>query len=191
MIDRSRLRSTRRASRTVAVLVLALGVFAAACSGGDGDSAGDDPEVTASTEAPVTTEPPGVPPGAVELGFGDLEIGQCFDTIDDPVVTELAVWALDCATPHTFEVYDQFDYEGETPDGGGYPGIQVVQGWSEQACHDRFEAFVGKRWTVSELEIQLWWPTEESWDRGDDTVICAVLEDNGERVTGTLRSAAR
>ncbi len=168
-------------------------VFAAACSGGDADSppSGDDPEVTASTEAPVTTAPPGVPPGAVELGFGDLEVGQCFDTIDDIVVGELAVWALDCATPHTFEVFDQFDYDGEQGEDGAYPGIDVVQEWSERACHDRFEAFVGKRWTVSELEIQLWWPSEESWDRGDDTVICAVLEDSGERVTGTLRGAAR
>ena len=88
-------------------------------------------------------------------------------------------------------MYDQFDYDGDEPDGGGYPGIDVVQDWAERACHDRFEAFVGKRWTVSMLEIQLWWPTEESWRRGDDTIICAVREENGDRVTGTLRGAAR
>ena len=168
----------------------ALVLLAAGCSGGDAEEPTSGDEVTASTEAPVTTAPPGVPPGAVELGLRDLEIGQCFETIDDPVVAELAVWALDCATPHTYEVYDLVEYDGDTND-GAYPGIDVVQDWSERACHDRFEAFVGTRWTLSELEIQLWWPTEESWARGDDTVICAVLEESGDLVTGTLRGAAR
>ena len=167
-------------------------VLAAACSGGDGDGATDDAaEVTVSTEAPATTAPKSVPPGAIEVGFGDLEVGQCFDTIDDPVVTELAVWVLDCTTPHTYEVYDQFGYDGDTPEKGGYPGVEVVKDWSERACHDRFEAFVGTRWTVSELEIQLWWPTEESWARGDDEIICTVLEEDRDPVTGTLRGAAR
>ncbi len=181
--------SARRAVVALSALVLVFGALG--CSGGDADDGGaHDAEQTTTTEAPVTTVPPGVPPGATEIGFADLETGGCFEVIDDPVVSDLAVWSVDCATPHTFEVYDQFTYEGDTDD-GGYPGAAAVQDWSERACHDRFEAFVGTRWTLSELEIQLWWPTEESWDRGDDTVICAALEESGDKVTGTLRGVAR
>lgn len=186
----SRSRRTLRLTLAVPCLALSLVVGAASCSGGDEPADGDGGEVTTTSEAPVTTAPPGVPFGAVETGFGELETGQCFETMDDPTVAELAVWTVGCDTPHTYEIYDQLEYDGEV-DGGRYPGTAAVQDWSETACHDRFEAFVGKRWTVSELEIQLWWPTEESWGRGDDTVICAVLEESGDKVTGTLRGAER
>lgn len=175
----------RAAAVTVALLV------AAGCSGGDDPAPDDGAEQTASTDTAPTTTPSTVPPDAIETGFDDLDVGQCFDTIDDPSATDLAVWTFDCAIPHTFEVYDRIDYEGERVEGGSYPGIAAVQDWSEQACHDRFEAFIGTRWTLSELEIQLWWPTEESWGRGDRSVICAVLPERGGTVTGTLRGAAR
>ena len=58
-------------------------------------------------------------------------------------------------------------YEGEGAGRGtDYPGAATVQDWSEQACFDRFEAFVGVRWTLSELDIAVWWPSEESWASG-------------------------
>jgi hypothetical protein len=166
-------------------------VLVAGCSGGD-DGGGTSTTAPVTTEAVVTTAPQGRPPGAVETGLRELATGQCFDTIDDPTVRDLAVWVLDCGTPHTYEVYDVVAYDG---DGAGrgteYPGVAVVQDWSEQACFDRFEPFVGVRWTVSELDIAVWWPSEESWARADRTVICAVMSDAGDPLTGTQRGTAR
>lgn len=171
-------------------LVLAAAVMAVGCNDGGGEAQPDSSPST--TEAVATTAPSGRPPGAVETGLRDLETGQCFDTIDDLQVRDLAVWVLDCATPHIYEVYDVVTYEGEGAGGGTpYPGVATVQDWAEQACFDRFEAFVGVRWTLSELDIEVWWPSEESWGRGDRKVICTVLSDSGDPLTGTQRGIAR
>lgn len=180
----------RRALAVATVVVAAATTCLTACSGEDaGTPSTTEPETTAVVQ---TTEPPGRPPGAVETGLRELEPGQCFDTIDDSRVADLAVWVLDCAAPHAYEVYDVVGYEG---DGAGrgtdYPGVATVQDWSEQACYDRFEAFVGVRWTISELDIAVWWPSEESWARGDRNVICTVVSDTGDQLTGTQRGIGR
>ena len=171
-------------------LALATLLGASACSG-DYD-AGVGTTEPPTTEVTETTTPPGRPPGAVETGLREVSTGQCFDPIEDPLVQDLAVWVVDCATPHTHEVYDVITYEG---DGAGrgtdYPGVATVQDWSEQACYDRFEPFVGVRWTLSELDIAVWWPSEESWARADRAVICTVMSDTGDQLTGTQRDAER
>jgi hypothetical protein len=179
-------------SRPIALLAAVTAVvLLAGCSDGD-DGAASSTTAPATTEAVVTTAPAGRPAGGVETGLRELATGQCFDTIDDPLVRDLAVWVLDCASPHTYEVYDVVTYEGEgSGRGTDYPGVAVVQDWSEQACFDRFEAFVGVRWTVSELDIAVWWPSEESWARADRAVICTVMSDSGDQLTGTQRSVAR
>lgn len=162
-----------------------------ACSGGD-DGAASDTTAPTTTAVVETTAPAGRPAGAVETGLRDLGVGQCFDTIDDPAVDDLAVWVVDCEQPHGYEVYDVVTYEGEGAGRGtDYPGSAVVQDWAEQACFDRFEAFVGVRWTISELDISVWWPSEESWARADRTVICTAMSDTGDRLTGTQRGLNR
>jgi hypothetical protein len=50
---------------------------------------------------------------------------------------------------------------------------------------------VGVRWTLSELEIEVWWPSEESWGRGDRSVICTVMSATGNRLLGSQRGVAR
>jgi hypothetical protein len=185
----------RRTSSSGIVTTLTLGlaavvVWAAGCSD---DSDTDTAPTTSSTvEAVATTAPSGRPPGAVETGLRELDTGQCFDTIDDLQVRDLAVWVVDCETPHTYEVFDVVTYDGDGAGGGTpYPGVATVQDWAEQACFDRFEAFVGVRWTISELDIEVWWPSEESWARADRTIICTVLSDSGELLTGTQRNSGR
>jgi len=180
----------RTGPRTL-LLLLAAAVGLASCSGGgDGDST--TTTTSSGADQTATTAAPGAPPGAEVEGLREVETGQCFDTIDQADAAESAVYLLDCTGPHAFEVYDVIDYEG---DGAGrgtpYPGTATVQNWSEQACYDRFEAFVGIRWTLSELDIQVWWPSEQSWERGDRTVICTVLSATGDPLTGTQRGTAR
>jgi hypothetical protein len=161
-----------------------------ACSG-DGEDGGGDGTTTAPEARPgATTAPAGPPPGATEAGLRDLEVGNCFDLVDDPVAADRAVWLLDCAEPHSHEVYDVVEYEGEGAGGGmPYPGVAVVQNWSEDQCYQRFEGFVGTRWTLSELEIEVWWPSAESWDLMDRSVICTVFSPTGDPLTGTQRGA--
>ena len=179
---------SRLAASLAAVTTLAL--LAGACSGDDGGGDAGDDEVSTTSTMPATTAPPGRPDGAVEVGFRDLETGQCFDPIEDSRVDELAVWVLDCELPHAHEVYDVVTYEGEgAGPGTSYPGVATVQDWAEQTCFDRFEDFVGVRWTMSELDIEVWWPSEDSWARADRSVICTVMSDSGDQLTGTRRDS--
>lgn len=183
--------TARAVAHVQAVGLVVLLVVLGACSGdGGADGGGDDGDVSTTSTLPATTAPPGRPEGAVEVGFRDLEAGQCFDPIEDSRVDELAVWVLDCELPHTNEVYDVITYEGEgAGPGTSYPGVATVQDWSEQACFDRFEDFVGVRWTVSELDIAVWWPSEDSWARADRSVICTVMSDSGDPLVGTRRDS--
>jgi len=184
-----------RGRRALAACCAAIAVVLGACSG-DGDGATDGP--TSTTAAPVSTAVETtvttLPEGATEQGLRELEVGDCFDLVDDPAAADRAVWSLPCEDPHSHEVYDVLDYEGEDDENGGdgsYPGVPIVQDWAEQACHDRFEAFVGVRWTLSELDIQVWWPSEDSWASGDRTVICTVFSPSRDRLHGSQRGTGR
>lgn len=182
--SRPGIRRTRWAPAAVAA-ALALAVTLSACSGSDGD----DGTTTTSTSEVPTTAPPTLPPGAVATGLDDLVVGQCFlEPADDPPAEDRAVWVVGCDQPHTHEVVDVFDYDGDTDD-GGYPGSETVQYWSEDACYQRFEPFVGIPWTRSELDIEVWWPSEDSWDRTDRTVVCTVFPADGSRTEGTRRGS--
>lgn len=173
------------------VLSACVALTGVGCSSDEPADPGEGAAGTSSTTATETTAPEGPPPGATEQGFRSLETGDCFDLIDQLDAVDRAVWLFDCATPHSFEVYDVVEYEGEgAGPGTPYPGATTVQDWAEQACFDRFEAFVGIRWTLSELEIQVWWPSEESWGRTDRAVICAVMSQTGDDLVGTQRGAA-
>lgn len=160
------------------------------CSDDKVSQGGRSTTTSAVPEMVDTTDGGGPPPGAVKTGLRELEAGQCFDTIDDPIASTRAVWAVDCEVTHSYEVYDVFPYAGDGAGrGGAYPGEPTVQNWAEQACYDRFEDFVGVRWTVSKLDIAVWWPSAESWGRSDRTVICTVMSDSGEKLNGTQRSS--
>src|SRR5690606_31384219 len=96
-----------RPGARLAGLVLACCLVAlAACSGADDEGGDGSTTTTAPAAAGATTAPAGPPPGATEAGLRDLEVGNCFDLVDDPVAADRAVWLLDCAEPHSHEVYD-------------------------------------------------------------------------------------
>ncbi len=179
------------AVRGIVLPALTLGLALSACGG---DDSADDKTDTTDTTAPATstTAAPGPPPGSELLPVLDLGDGDCFDTVSDPTAVDKAVWKINCADPHSYEVYGVLDYDG---DGSGrgtpYPGVSAVQNWSEQACYAQFEPFVGVRWTISELDIKVWWPSERSWNNNDRGVICTVTASNGSDLTGTQRGVAR
>jgi len=181
-------RSTRRTLIVVALLAVSV---LTACSGGGSETATTTTEAEATTQT-VTTAVSGPPPGAEVIGLRDLATGQCFETLEDPDADDKAVYLVNCTDPHTYEVYDILTYEGEGAGRGtDYPGVATVQNWAEQACFDRFEGFVGLRWTLSELDIAVWWPSEESWARADRTVICTVVSGTGDMVVGSQAGTGR
>ena len=144
-------------------------------------TAGDD-------VAPAPTTPTGSP-----TPFGSLLPGQCFDTLPAREQEAFAVLVVPCEQPHTFELYDQLvwtDAAGKKANlSVTYPDETTVRTRAEAQCLERFEPWVGASWTQSDFDIQAWWPSSESWARGDRSVLCAVYRYDGERSTGTARES--
>lgn len=135
-----------------------------------------------------TTAAQGLPPGAELLPVLDLDKGNCFDAMPGSAAADQAVWHINCNDAHAYEVYEVVTYDADgSRRGSPYPGADAVRDWSEQACYAQFEAFVGVRWTISDLDIKVWWPSQKSWDNNDRGIICTVMAANGSKLTGTQR----
>lgn len=182
----TRSRCATGAKLFASVLAATVALWAAGCSGGSEEGG----STSTTTTAPPVEEPEGLPASAVEAGLRTVQVGQCFVLPeDDPAAEDRAVWVVPCEEPHSHEVYDVIAYDGPMVRGGGYPGAAPVQDWAEQVCFDRFEVFVGIPWTRSDMDIEVWWPSEDSWGRTDRSVICTVFPATGGTVTGTARDS--
>ena len=54
-----------------------------------------------------------------------------------------------------------------------------------------FEAYVGKSFQDSELEVFWLSPTEEAWNDGDRSMQCALYHPRIHRLTESLKGSAR
>ncbi|KNY06564.1 hypothetical protein AKH00_11640 [Microbacterium sp. GCS4] len=149
-------------------------------------SAGTSPETGGTPIAPPTTAPsdgPTVPDDAEQVGWADLEVGQCIPYVDwEEDVYYVPV--VSCDQPHTDEVYFTFDI-----DDGDFPGDEEVSRIADERCIAEFEAFVGYAYADSVLDFYWSVPTQRTWRMGDREVVCIVY--SYEDVTGTVQGAAR
>ena len=149
-------------------------------------STGTSPETGGTPIAPPTTAPsdgPTVPDDAEQVGWADLEVGQCIPYIDwEEDVYYVPV--VSCDEPHTDEVYLTFDI-----DDGDFPGDEEVSRIADERCIAEFETFVGHAYADSVLDFYWSVPTQRTWRMGDREVVCIVY--SYEDVTGTLQGAAR
>jgi len=177
----------RRVRPTRTVVVAALLASAALAGGACGSgSSSTSSSTTSERETTTTTDPDAPPEGAVAKGLNSLQVGQCFLPVTgNDAAEDRAVWVVECSDPHLFELYARLRYTGPGAASGGFPGSTTVQNWAEQKCFDEFEGFVGVPWTRSDLEIQTWWPSLQSWGKPDRTVLCAVTPADGGLTTGS------
>ncbi|MCB1257011.1 MAG: septum formation family protein [Microthrixaceae bacterium] len=139
-----------------------------------------------------TTVPAGPPAGAELVPMKDLEQGACFDPQSDAKSMTRAVWQVNCEEPHSYEIYAELTFEGDTSGRGAtYPGVPTVQDQAERRCYELFEAFVGVRWSISDLDIRTWWPSQTSWDNHDRKILCAVTPMDRSSLKGSQRSSKR
>lgn len=115
---------------------------------------------------------------------GSPEVGDCGDW---PGETGPLGVPADCDEPHDFEVFAIFDlaYDLDSP----YPGEDPVADEAESTCLDEFEAYVGKSYAESLLEVTFVYPSEETWDTGDREVFCMLHAANGKLDTGQRGAA--
>ena len=114
--------------------------------------------IVAEVSRTVERDEAGFIVGGGDLNVFSLQVGDCFD--DDSAgrseITE--VEGIPCTDSHDKEVYAVFDI-----DLVNYPGEEEVFDLTTEACLERFQAFVGREYESSVLDISLIYPTRESF----------------------------
>jgi hypothetical protein len=160
-------------------------LFLAACSGAGSPELSSAESADESVVAAASQAAGSDPAGEMVSAF-DLEVGDCFDTPDPTLVEE--VERIDCASPHTYEIYAAVLHPGGNDD--PYPGDEPLATFAEDECIAAFEPFVGLDYDSSELFIFYLHPTEETWQVDDREVLCSVyLED--EQLVGSMEGSER
>jgi len=199
-------------------LVTSISLIAAACSSGSGTESrpNSDPaaaaaaalETTPPTDVTTTTAPhdatdesahpadeltepldPTSIPGLI-INQYSLAVGDCFDQIRDlqngqPVTITTK---LGCFTPHEFQVFHRLEFPAGSP--AIYPGDKVMRQFARNSCYRKFESWVGAKYEVSALEIEVLTPTQVNFEdpvaryRG---IHCFVYRSDGAALTTTAR----
>ena len=119
------------------------------------------------------------------LGAFQMRVGDCFDdgsAFADETPEIDSVPGVPCSKPHDNEVYAVFDIKAAS-----FPGDAMAE-MAQEACVERFEAFVGKDYESSSLDIASLYPSRDSWSRQNDReVICAVYDIETKKLTGSVK----
>ena len=116
-----------------------------------------------------------------------MQVGDCFN--DDPNLDMTAeVFGVDgipCNEPHDNEVYAIFNTTLTE-----FPGDDQIGILAEDECIARFEAFVGRDYMSSQLDVLPIYPTRESWEQVNDReIICAVYDLDLAKLVGSMRQS--
>lgn len=120
-----------------------------------------------------------------DVGVFDLKVGDCLADFEDGAELS-SINAAPCSEPHSDEIYA----EGSIPDADEFPGTEAIETAAQDICLSEYQAFVGRSYDDSVLDIGYLTPTEDSWAEGDRAVLCTIF-DPLEEVTGSLRGAER
>ena len=123
---------------------------------------------------------------AGDLGATELRAGDCFDLKNAAAEEIEDVAAKPCTDEHEYELF----FVGDMAD-GSYPSEDAFDAYVESNCGAAFEAYVGKRYETSELEVSTLVPTAEAWNGGDHSVQCAVYHPNNPKLTESMKGSAR
>ena len=118
-----------------------------------------------------------------------LSVGDCFNGVTSTYeYSEIGdVDVVSCSKPHRYEVYSEFELTGSS-----WPGLSTVISRGEEGCSARFASFVGIDYEYSEWYISTLYPTEDSWNRGDDRKVMCLLGTEYDEVTiGSARGTRR
>lgn len=113
----------------------------------------------------------------------DLKVGECFDV---PTQTTIdTVEKHPCTESHGAEVIFVGEYSGDT-----YPISLSLDSYIEESCVPAFESYVGKDIdSQEELSIGYFYPSRDSWDSGDRTVTCYIVNTDESPMTESVKGA--
>ncbi|WP_295841582.1 DUF4190 domain-containing protein [uncultured Microbacterium sp.] len=128
-----------------------------------------------------------VGPSEAAPGDGDtftLTVGACLDDVPGGFISSSNL--VDCAVPHTYEVFSSFFL----PE-GAFPGDDAIASAAQEGCDAAFPSFVGIPFDQSALNYQFVAPTESTWADGDREISCLLYDPAVEETTGSLAGSAR
>lgn len=184
-------RRGRTSARSVATAtaVLFLAVLGVSCSGTDSASS---PGTTETTVAPTTTTLPETP---IEEGSTIYtyvpEVGDCYDKRKLPGANgakpQDIVLKLDCTQGHVNEVFAIVEApKPDDPKDTTYPGDEALRKFGKVECPKHYEAYVGKPYELSKLEIGYILPGEATWP-SNRKLACIVFDGTGRRVNTSVK----
>lgn len=111
-----------------------------------------------------------------------LGVADCLADADVPDEVR-TVRVVDCAAPHDSEIFARTDVADTT-----FPGAQELEARLAEFCRgDAFTDFIGILFAESRYSTRGYYPTIESWANGDRELLCTVVDETGEPLTGSLR----
>ncbi len=113
-----------------------------------------------------------------------VRIGDCFNDAnvggDDGEYEVSDVPGVPCSDPHDNEAFAVFDLTVAS-----YPEGDAMGELAFGSCLERFESFVGRDYETSTLDINIMYPSLESWQQDDREVVCAVFDVDANQLMGS------
>jgi len=119
--------------------------------------------------------------GEGTLDAFQMRLGDCFNDPDTYAEEFSNLPGVPCTEPHDNEAFAVFDLTMTS-----YPETDIAD-ISEASCIDRFEAYVGRDYESSALDVVTMYPTQEGWAQNDREVVCAVFDMSGEKLVGSVQ----
>ncbi len=115
----------------------------------------------------------------------DLRVGDCLNDADaaDSHGIVISTPVVSCAADHDSEVVASLPVAEK----GAYPGDDTLEAESNAQCLGPFETFVGVKAALTTLDFTYYYPSSQSWGRGDRQILCLVYSPDGP-VKGSLKS---
>ncbi|NDK31776.1 flagellar basal body-associated FliL family protein [Nesterenkonia haasae] len=128
------------------------------------------------------TEDPADGVHARDVPAEDWEAGWCLTGFSD---ADSPANVISCERNYDVQVLLQREMEDDVTD-GEYPGDDIVAGNANQWCHEEIELSAEAVEAVdTELQIELWHPSESTWNNDDDRLVtCFLSRTDGERLSG-------
>jgi hypothetical protein len=151
--------------RALAVALVAISVFTAACTGDDDDTKPQDQKVLDIT---LTTGQP-----------------VCMQVTEDLPAEVKTLPVIDCAQPHTHEIYATVTSQESV-----YPGVDALGASAQVKCLSAFEDFVGISAFDSELSYTWLVPSLKSWnDDKDREILCVLARRDASPMVGSMKAS--
>jgi hypothetical protein len=118
---------------------------------------------------------------------GDLQVGDCFD--DTPGTSVDNVQHHPCSETHTAEVVLVTKYSAAN----GAPPLSDAEldSYIQTTCANAASGYVGSTASITSLDLLLFYPTAEDWNKGERRMICYITQPNLTPMTRSLKASTQ